>query len=117
MKELDFTQFIEIVGSSCKNNYLKLDKAMMISFYATWCPACQDVLNIIDQIEPQYESDILQFKVDTDVDVILSSFFGVTSLPTMVFFANDQKPETMIGRVTEETLHSLIQETIKKHSG
>jgi thioredoxin-like negative regulator of GroEL len=116
MEHLDFERFVDLVGSSCKNSSLKLDKPMVISFYAPWCPACQDVLDIFTVIEKDYIEHIDQFKVNTDEEEILSSFFGVKSLPTMVFFANNQKPEITIGRVNEERLHELLRETITKHN-
>ncbi len=114
MIELTFERFVEIVGSSVKTNNLRLEKPMMINFYASWCPVCQEVMEIVEKIEGEYEK-VDSFKVDTDEDVILSSFFGVVSLPTIVLFSNGEKPVLLKGRKSEGELRKMFEDTIMKH--
>ncbi len=114
MKELNFDMFVELLGSSARTNNIKLDRPMIINFYASWCPVCQEVMEIVEKIEKDY-SGVDSFCVDTDEDILLSSFFSIVSLPTIVLFVNGEKPILHKGRQSEQELREMFETTIESH--
>ena len=61
----------------------KLNKTVLIDFYANWCGPCKMLSPIIDQIAEERE-DIIVGKVNVDDDSALAEEFGVFSIPTIV---------------------------------
>ena len=61
----------------------KLNKPILIDFYANWCGPCKMLSPIIDQIAEERE-DIIVGKVNVDEENALAEQFGVFSIPTLV---------------------------------
>ena len=61
----------------------KLNKTVLIDFYANWCGPCKMLSPIIDQIAEERE-DIIVGKVNVDEENALAEQFGVFSIPTLV---------------------------------
>ena len=61
----------------------KLNKTVLIDFYANWCGPCKMLAPIIDQIADERE-DIIVGKVNVDDESALAEEFGVFSIPTLV---------------------------------
>lgn len=61
----------------------KLNKTVLIDFYANWCGPCKMLAPIIDQIAEERE-DIIVGKVNVDDETALAEEFGVFSIPTLV---------------------------------
>ena len=61
----------------------KLNKTVLIDFYANWCGPCKMLAPIIDQIAEERE-DIIVGQVNVDDETALAEEFGVFSIPTLV---------------------------------
>ena len=61
----------------------KLNKPILIDFYANWCGPCKMLSPIIDQIAEERE-DIIVGKVNVDEENALAEQFGVFSIPTLI---------------------------------
>ncbi|MCX5922188.1 MAG: thioredoxin family protein [Candidatus Dependentiae bacterium] len=63
---------------------------VVVDFYGTWCPPCQRLAPILNQLAQEY-SHITFIKVDTDKFEDLSSKYNIRSLPTLIFFKDGKK--------------------------
>ena len=61
----------------------KLNKTILIDFYANWCGPCKMLSPIIDQIAEERE-DVIVGKINVDEENDLAEQFGVFSIPTLV---------------------------------
>jgi predicted DsbA family dithiol-disulfide isomerase len=52
------------------------------------------------------------YKVNTDVEKLLSQNMGVSSLPTLLFIPVKGKPQATMGALPKETLVKAIQEVL-----
>ena len=67
----------------------KLDKPILIDFYANWCGPCKMLSPIIEEIAEERE-DIIVGKVNVDDETELAEQFGVFSIPTLVVIKNGE---------------------------
>ena len=73
-----------------KNEFEELIKNndnVVIDFYATWCGPCKMLAPIIEEVSNEY-TNIKFVKVDVDEASELTSLFGVSSIPTVVYIKN-----------------------------
>lgn len=97
----------------------KLDKNVVVDFYADWCAPCKMLGRNFQSIEDDFPSiTILKVNVD-DFQAIASKFF-VTSIPYLVcykdgqridFSVNGRKQSDILGALDEETLSNVLKET------
>lgn len=92
---------------------IKNDKLVIIDFFAEWCGPCQMLTEVLRSIDKKYTDYIEIFKVDVDEDQATAMRYGITAMPTLIFFKDGEEVERKIGYLDENELSSLIEEFIK----
>lgn len=68
----------------------------VVDFYAVWCGPCKMVAPVVERLsETVKEANFIKVDVDESPDV--AAEYGVTAMPTFIFFKNGEKVETVIG--------------------
>lgn len=71
-------------------------KATVVDFYATWCGPCKAISPIFDKLaEKVPEAQFARVDVDQAQDV--AQEWGITAMPTILFFQNGVKVDKIIG--------------------
>lgn len=67
---------------------LKAQKPVIIDVYAHWCGPCQYMTPVFEEIAQENESKYIFVKLNVDESREIAMQFGVTSIPTFLFFKN-----------------------------
>lgn len=81
-----------------------------IDFFATWCGPCRYVAPILSKMSLDYPT-VSFMKVDVDKHYGVSQTYGISAMPTFIFF-RDGKP---IGKPIRGANVPLIEQTIDTH--
>lgn len=84
-----------------KNN----DKLVIMDFYADWCMPCQMLAPVLVELDKKYE-DVEIFKVNIDEAQSVAVSYGISSIPTVIFFKNGEEVERKVGL---DSLDSFVQ--------
>jgi thioredoxin 1 len=84
----------------------------IIDFYADWCGPCRKMAPIIDEIAVEYGGKIKVYKVDTDVEKMLSQTLGITGLPTLLFIPANGNPQVSVGLLDKATIVKAINDVL-----
>jgi len=76
---------------------------VLVDFYAPWCGPCKQLSPLLDIVASEMDS-VQIVKVNVDNAAELSTEYGITSIPTILFFKNGQKVDSMKGFVPKTQL-------------
>ena len=77
---------------------------VLVDFWATWCGPCQRQLPILDDLATDDETPFKIVKVDVDKERDLAQKYGVSLLPTLVFFRDGKPVKTLEGLKSRKEL-------------
>lgn len=81
---------------------------VIADFYADWCGPCQVQLPILEDLSKDLEGKVDIIKINVDQQQELAQRFGVRSIPTLVFFQNQNAVETSVGLRSKDELKRKI---------
>lgn len=70
------------------NDIIQGDKPVLIDFYAEWCGPCKLMKPILTELRQRMGDKIRILKVDVDRSPVVSSAFGIQSVPTLMLIQN-----------------------------
>lgn len=83
---------------------------VLVEFFATWCPHCQRMQPILDDVAEQVEGECKVYQVDVDKSPELASEFAPEGFPTYVLFENGTPVTSLFGEQPEQTLLNLVRQ-------
>jgi thioredoxin 1 len=85
----------------------------LIDFYADWCGPCKMVAPILEELQKEYGSNLIIYKVNTEDERELSSIFGIQSIPSILFVPLNGQPQMAMGALPKSTFEQAISEVLK----
>lgn len=87
---------------------------VLVEFYATWCPHCQKMMPIVDDIKTLLADDLKVIQLDIDKNQDLADEQNVKSIPTFLLYDAGKEVMRESGEMTAEVLLKKIQDAISK---
>jgi putative thioredoxin len=90
------------------------NRPVVIDFWADWCAPCKSLMPILEKIANEYAGAFLLAKVNADEQQMISSQFGVRSLPTVMIMQNGQPIDGFNGALPEVQVRELLAKYLPK---
>ncbi len=82
---------------------------VIVDFYADWCGPCRAMAPVFADLARRQAGRALVVKVDTDRSPIVSSRFGIRSIPTLTVIRDGKEVARQVGAVPLPKLEQLLQ--------
>ena len=82
----------------------------IVDFYADWCGPCRQLSPVLDELAKEYSGKLTIYKVNVDNERGLATFFGIRSIPTLLFIPMKGKPQRSLGALSKTELKGIIKD-------
>ena len=100
-KDLNYDNFHSTINEN---------KIVIMDFWAEWCGPCKAFAPIFSEASIKH-TDIFFAKIDTDVEIKLSTELEITSIPTLIIYREGVMVYRKAGAVPMNVLNEIIQKT------
>lgn len=90
----------------------KASRVALIEFYATWCPHCQRMMPVVEQIKELLGSKASITQLDIDRNEAAADNAGVQSVPTFIIYVDGKEQWRQSGEIEGEVLLNKIESYI-----
>jgi thioredoxin 1 len=82
---------------------LESDRAVIVDFWAAWCPPCRAMSPILDEVAEERD-DLDVVTIDVDANQETAARYGVLSMPTFIVFRDGEPVLTLVGSRSKRRL-------------
>lgn len=88
---------LEFNDANFKSQVLESDKLTVVDFWAEWCGPCRAIGPVIEELAKDYAGKVNIGKLNVDHNPQVSSTYGITSIPAILFLKNGQVVDKLVG--------------------
>ena len=98
---------IHIEENEFEEEVLKSEKVTLVDFFATWCPPCQMLAPVLEELgEEDDRYDIVKMNVDDAEE--LAERYEITVVPTLIIFKGGEIIDTFTGAKSKEEVEKMM---------
>ena len=88
---------------------------IVAKFGAEWCMPCKALRKTMDSMVSEFP-DVRFIEIDVENSPEVANEFGITSVPTLIYFCNGEIVDMSVGNVSKGEISKIIGK-IKNHAG
>ncbi len=92
------------------NEIIKSSPVVLVEFYASWCPHCQRMTPIVDQVKSQLQNRVPLYQYDIDKNEAESTEADIQSVPTFIIYSNGVEKWRHSGEIESKDLLKKVEE-------
>ena len=103
---------VHVTDAAFEKTVLQSTVPVVVDFWAPWCGPCRMVAPVLDKLAKEYAGKVLVAKVNTDENSEWAGKYGVQGIPTMLFVANGQIVDRIVGAVPQPVIKQRLESVL-----
>jgi len=95
------------------NEVINSTPVVLVEFYASWCPHCQQMQPVVDGLERKFDGRIAVVGYDVDTCEPLDEQNRVESVPTFIIYRGGREVWRATGELSESELLNRLDEALR----
>lgn len=118
-EEIINAEEIKIMSENVENDetygeaVLNSEKPVLVEFYSTWCPPCQNMMPILEEYEKETE-DVKVVKIDREQNLELKEALKIPSVPTILIIKDGKEIARESREFDKEGLEEFVKTSLEK---
>lgn len=96
------------VNQATFSGFVEKNPFAVLDFWAEWCGPCRMVGPVIEELAHEFAGRVTFGKCNTDLNPRLAAHYGISAIPTVLFFSNGRMVDRVIGAYPKDALKSRI---------
>lgn len=101
---------VTLTDENFKSEVLESDIPVLVDFWAPWCPPCQLLGPIIEELAEEFFGKIKVGKLNVDEAPKTAQRYSIMSIPTLKIFKGGEVIEEMVGLRSKEEIARKLEE-------
>ena len=89
------------------------DGVALVDFWAEWCPPCQMITPIVEELAETYQGKAKIGKLDVDANRETAGKFGITAIPSLIVFKGGEAVKRFTGVTQKDELQGAIDQALE----
>ena len=108
------SQFVsEVSDKTFEQEVLKSDVAVVVDFWAEWCPPCRALAPTFEELAGRYAGAVKFLKLNVDENSEVPQRYGIKGIPTLIFFEGGREAERLVGAAGKDALSRILDKYVK----
>ncbi len=103
----------DVGDASFQKEVLDSSQAVLVDFWATWCGPCKAIAPMVEEMANSYKGKLKVVKFNVQDDTATPQRYGITSIPTILFFKGGSVVHTVAGTPSKAKLEEAIRRVIQ----
>jgi thioredoxin 1 len=99
---------LELSDQNFEQEVLKSPQPVLVDFWATWCAPCRMLAPTVESIAEEYTGRAKVGKLNVDENILVTSRYGIRSIPTLLLFKEGQVQEQVVGATSKDVISTLL---------
>ncbi|MFC0819629.1 thioredoxin [Moraxella marmotae] len=95
-----------------EQDVIQSKEPVLVDFYADWCPPCQMIAPMLDELAEDYAGKAKIVKINVDQNPEISARYGIRSIPTLISFKQGKPLQQTAGAMPKPQLAALIEKAL-----
>lgn len=103
----------KFTSENFEKEVLQSDLPVMVDFYADWCGPCRMMGPVVASMAEKFEGRVRIGKLNVDEAGDIAGKYGVSSIPTFIFFKGGREAGNCMGAMSADDLEARIEQILK----
>ncbi|WP_456329898.1 thioredoxin [Archaeoglobus sp.] len=101
------------LNSSNFDETLKSNENVVVDFWAEWCMPCRMIAPVVEELAKEYAGKVVFGKLNTDENPTIAARYGISAIPTMIFFKKGKPVDQIVGALPKSELKRWVERNIR----
>ncbi len=92
------------------NELINSSKAVLVEFYASWCPHCKAMMPVMEDVKALLKGRANVYQFDIDENRELADSLGIDGIPTFIVYSDGKPVWTSSGEMDGSALVGKVEE-------